>query len=53
MKLLVKCVSKGYGDTLTLDNVSLSLIPGAYALLEPNGAGKSTLMNLIVGNPVS
>jgi ABC-2 type transport system ATP-binding protein len=50
MKLFVKDVSKSYGDTLALDNVSLCFMPGVYALLGPNGAGKSTLMNLIVGN---
>ena len=40
----------GYGDTATLSNVRLSLVPGQrIGLLGPNGAGKSTLVKTLVG----
>lgn len=43
-------LSKTYGHTLALDQVSIKVEPGSfYGLLGPNGAGKSTLMKLMVG----
>ncbi|HRN86397.1 MAG TPA: ATP-binding cassette domain-containing protein [Candidatus Dojkabacteria bacterium] len=46
----VKSVSKKYGDTIALDNVSFSLQPGViYGFLGPNGAGKTTAMRIMTG----
>jgi len=46
----VKSVSKKYGDTIALDNVSFSLKPGViYGFLGPNGAGKTTAMRIMTG----
>lgn len=40
----------GYGDTVILDNINLTLLPGSrIGLLGPNGAGKSTLMDALRG----
>ena len=41
-------ITKHYGNTLALDEVSLSVAPNqAFALLGPNGAGKTTLMHIL------
>ncbi len=48
MELRIESVSKVYqGNVRGLDDVSLTIGPGAVGLLGPNGAGKSTLMRLI------
>ncbi|HXL51122.1 MAG TPA: ABC transporter ATP-binding protein [Candidatus Limnocylindrales bacterium] len=45
-----QCVTKSYGKTVALDDVSFSIPCGErYALLGPNGAGKSTTLRLLVG----
>ncbi|MBC7945283.1 MAG: energy-dependent translational throttle protein EttA [Burkholderiales bacterium] len=45
-----KNVSKGYGDRLLIDNLSLQIPPGAIVgIIGPNGAGKSTLFRMIIG----
>lgn len=48
--LYVEHVTKDYGKTRALNDVSLHLEPGTVTvLLGPNGAGKSTLMKAIMG----
>lgn len=47
--LSFQSVTKLYGNVLGVNDITLSLAPGAYGLLGPNGAGKSTLLNLIIG----
>ncbi|HTW84135.1 MAG TPA: energy-dependent translational throttle protein EttA [Candidatus Sulfotelmatobacter sp.] len=43
-------VRKAYGDRLLMDDVSLSVPPGAIVgIIGPNGAGKSTLFRMIAG----
>ncbi len=48
-KIVLKEISKFYGDILGINRVSLTFEPGITGLVGPNGAGKSTLMNLIAG----
>ena len=46
----LKNVSKGFGDRLLIDNLSLQIPPGAIVgIIGPNGAGKSTLFRMITG----
>jgi ATP-binding cassette ChvD family protein len=43
-------LSKGYGDRLLIDNLSLILPRGGIVgIIGPNGAGKTTLFRMIVG----
>src|SRR5215471_7498361 len=43
-------LSKRYGATVAVDNLSFSVPPGQVTgFLGPNGAGKSTTMRLILG----
>jgi sulfate-transporting ATPase len=42
-------VSKGYGERLLIDKLSLKIPPGAIVgIIGPNGAGKSTLFRMLV-----
>ena len=44
-------VKLGYGDTMVLEHLGQSILPGArIGVLGPNGAGKSTLLKALVGD---
>jgi branched-chain amino acid transport system ATP-binding protein len=48
--LAIEGVRAGYGRTVVLDGISLSLAPGAtLALLGRNGVGKTTLLSTVMG----
>ena len=48
--LNIEHLTKRYGDTLALDDLSFTMEEGrVYGLLGPNGAGKSTTMNIMTG----
>jgi len=42
-------VTKRYGAVVALNNLSLSVPPGAIGLLGPNGSGKTTLIRSMLG----
>ena len=48
-RLVFTGVSRWYGDTVALADVSFSLGPGVTGLLGHNGAGKSTALKLCAG----
>jgi energy-dependent translational throttle protein EttA len=50
--VVIECdnVTKGYGDHLLVDNLSLKIPPGSIVgVVGPNGAGKTTLLRMITG----
>lgn len=48
--LEIRNLSKKYGDTLALNDITFSVKEGScFGLLGPNGAGKSTTMKIITG----
>lgn len=49
MKLEVKNLTTGYGDTKIIENLNLTIPEGKVtALIGANGCGKSTLLKLFV-----
>jgi len=43
-------VQKGYGDAMLVDDMTLSIPPGAIVgIIGPNGAGKTTLFRMLLG----
>lgn len=50
MSLIVKNLTKHYGDRLVVDALSFEMPgPGVYALLGTNGAGKTTSIRMMLG----
>jgi len=48
--LTVKSLTKAFGGVTAIDDLSLSIRPGAiHSIIGPNGAGKTTLFNLVTG----
>jgi len=49
--LIIECqgLSKRYGKTQALNEISLNIEEGVTGLIGPNGAGKSTMIKLILG----
>lgn len=47
--IVLRNVSKFYGEVLGCNRVELVIEPGITSLVGPNGSGKSTLMNLVAG----
>src|SRR6187549_2731035 len=46
----LKNVSKSYGERMLIDDLSITIPPGAIVgIIGPNGAGKSTLFKMITG----
>ncbi len=45
--ILVKNISKQYGEFTALENINLEFTNGLYGLLAPNGAGKTTLIKML------
>ncbi|TCO50521.1 ABC-2 type transport system ATP-binding protein [Kribbella antiqua] len=46
----VSGLTKRYGDTLAVDGVDLTVLPGeVYGFLGPNGAGKTTTLRILTG----
>ncbi|NBJ70699.1 MULTISPECIES: ABC transporter ATP-binding protein [Clostridia] len=46
--LVLKNVSKKFGDFTALEDINLEFNNGVYGLLAPNGAGKTTLIKMLV-----
>jgi branched-chain amino acid transport system ATP-binding protein len=49
--LVLSDISAGYGETIVLSGISLTLLPGAtLAVLGRNGVGKTTLLTTVMGH---
>ena len=42
-------VTKTYGSTVALDDLSIAVPPGSIGLLGPNGSGKTTMIRTLLG----
>jgi ABC-2 type transport system ATP-binding protein len=47
--IVLRDVSKWYGNVIGVNKLSFTIGPGVTGLLGPNGAGKSTLLQLLTG----
>ena len=47
--IVLKDVSRWYGNVVAVNGVSFAVTPGITGLLGPNGAGKSTLLHMLSG----
>lgn len=47
MSVVLDGLSQGYGRSVVIDQLSVTLRPGITALLGPNGAGKTTLLRTL------
>jgi ABC-2 type transport system ATP-binding protein len=47
MTVVLDALSQGYGTSVVIDRLSMTLQPGITALLGPNGAGKTTLLRTL------
>jgi ABC-2 type transport system ATP-binding protein len=47
MSVIVDKLGQGYGKTVVINRLTLTLQPGVTALLGPNGAGKTTLLRTL------
>lgn len=45
--IIVKDISKQYGNFTALENINIEFTNGLYGLLAPNGAGKTTLIKML------
>ena len=49
--IVLRSVSKWYGNVVVVNDVSLEVHPGITGLLGPNGAGKTTVLHRWPGLP--
>lgn len=47
--IIIKNLSKNYGDIYGVKNISMNISNGTYGLIGPNGSGKTTLLKMIMG----
>ena len=47
--IVLRSVSKWYGNVVAVNDVSMEVYPGVTGLLGPNGAGKTTVLHMMAG----